>query len=89
MRNNLAIFFTNKAYVNDKCESISLEEHLNNVNYESATPDCWDSFDKLSTATDSARRAAYNGNDCIIVDLHNNCNTVEAFDASDYENYQH
>lgn len=80
MRNHLAIFLIDKEYVNDECEPISLEDHLSNVNYECATPDFWDTFDKLSDATDSARRAAENGKSCILVDLHDDCCIIETFE---------
>lgn len=85
---NLAIFFTNKEYTNEECEAISLEQHLSDVDRLGSSPDFWDSYDKMSKATDDARRAAYNGNDCVIVDL-DDCSISETFEAIDYENYQH
>lgn len=67
--NNIAIFFTNKEYTNDDCESIALEDHLYNVERYCSTPDCWDSFNKLSEACREAEMLAENGNPCLIVDL--------------------
>ncbi len=85
---NLAIFFTDKEYTNEECEAISLEQHLSDVERLGSSPDFWDSYDKMSKATDNARRAAYNGHDCIIVDLDADATDVlETFNASDYEDY--
>ncbi len=86
---NIAIFFTNKPYTNDDCESITLQEHLMHLESDGcASPDCWDSYDKLSVACDEARKNAAMGNDCIIVDLDADATYVlETFNASDYEDY--
>ena len=43
---NIAIFFTDKEYTNDNGDSITLEEHLYNVDNYCATPDCWIVFIK-------------------------------------------
>ena len=67
--NNIAIFFTDKEYTNDNCDNITLEDHLYNVEYDSATPDCWDSFNSLSEACKQAEMLAENGNPCLLVDL--------------------
>lgn len=83
---NIAIFFTDKPYSNDDCESITLEDHLQHLKRDSlATPDCWDSFNKLSTACNEARDHAECGSDCVIVDLDDNPTKIlETFNASDY-----
>lgn len=67
--NNIAIFFTDKEYTDDHCKVITLEDHLYNVEWYSSSPDCWDSFDKLSEACKQAEQLAENGNPCLIVDL--------------------
>lgn len=66
---NIAIFFTDKEYTNDNCVNITLEEHLYNVEHYCSTPDCWDSFYKISEACKQAEMLAENGNPCLLVDL--------------------
>ena len=67
--NNFTIFFTDKDYTNDYGDNITLKQHLHNVKYSCATPDCWCSFNSLSEACKQAEMLAENGNPCLLVDL--------------------
>lgn len=73
---NIAIFFTNKEYANDDGETITLEDHLYNVEWCSSTPDFWDSFAKLSKACKEAEELLKNGHPCLIVDLSVNATDI-------------
>lgn len=76
---SFALFFINKQYTSDECELITLEQHLRNVEY-GATPDLWDSFDKISEACEEAnKQVKYCNNPCVVVDLDDPTTILETF----------
>lgn len=80
----IGLFFTNADYRDDDdILVVSLQKHLDDVVNKGTSPDCQDSFEKLSKAVDAARSLS-DTYECVLADLETG-NILELFEVSPVE----